>query len=518
MNLLVRYRNAPIKHKLMLIGLLAPGLALLTVGLIITVKDIAEWRSRAIADLTTYAEVVGTNAAPAMMFDDRRAAADTLAALAAQPDIVHAVIHDKDGVVFATYDGPGHTSHPMPSLAPREVHLDWGHLVIAQSIRFKGETQGIIYVESELKRLYDGVIRSIGLVFLATLGAFILTAWLFTRLQRAIVGPIENLALVMQAVSDQQDYAVRVAVQGTDEVGVLALTFNHMLERIQQRDAELARHRDHLETEVAQRTADLRDVNRQLEQLNGALEEKVAERTRQLVDTQDELVRKEKLAVLGQVAGSVGHELRNPLGVMSNAVYFLQTVLSEADPTTKEYLGIIKDEIVGAERIVADLLDSVRTKPPNPEKTGVNELITRTLHKCTVPDGVSVTLDIPDNLPPMLVDPLQIHQVFRNLISNGIDAMAEGGTLEIRASEDRQAKAIIVSVRDGGCGMTPEHLAKLFQPLYTTKARGIGLGLVVVKNLIQANGGTVAVQSERDVGTTFTVTLPDASQNPQPSA
>ena len=249
-----------------------------------------------------------------------------------------------------------------------------------------------------------------------------------------------------------------------------------------------------------------------IRQLNEELETKVQERTRQLLDAQEELVRKEKLAVLGQVAGSVGHELRNPLGVMSNAVYFLQTVLPDADETTREYLGIIKSEIASSERIVSDLLDSVRTKPPHAEIVGVMELINQTLRKLTLPPSVSVKLDIPETLPPLRADAQQIHQVFRNLISNGAEAMPEGGELEICAVENKQDKNITISVRDNGSGMTPEHLSKLFQPLFTTKARGIGLGLVVVKNLTQANGGSVEVQSEPGKGTTFTVTLPAADE------
>ena len=112
----------------------------------------------------------------------------------------------------------------------------------------------------------------------------------------------------------------------------------------------------------------------------------------------------------------------------------------------------------------------------------------------------------------MRVDDRQIQQVFRNLISNGVEAMPEGGTLAIRAVENRPEGTVSVSVRDTGCGMTPEVLAKLFQPLFTTKARGIGLGLVVVKNLIQANGGHIEVQSEPGQGTTFSVTLPAEGQ------
>jgi PAS domain S-box-containing protein len=259
---------------------------------------------------------------------------------------------------------------------------------------------------------------------------------------------------------------------------------------------------------IARDVTERKLAEEKVRQLNEELEIKVQKRTSQLLAAQEELVRKEKLAVLGQVAGSVGHELRNPLGVMSNAVYFLQTVLSDADETTREYLGIIKGEIATSEHIVADLLDSVRTKPPRPEAVSVEELIGQILGKSAIPPTVTVRLDIPSTIPPLRVDAMQIHQVIRNLISNGVEAMPEGGALEIRAAENEAAKSITVSVRDTGTGIAPEQMALLFQPLYTTKARGIGLGLVVVKNLTEANGGSIEVQSEPGKGTTFSVTLP----------
>ncbi|MDD5332844.1 MAG: PAS domain S-box protein [Rhodoferax sp.] len=251
-------------------------------------------------------------------------------------------------------------------------------------------------------------------------------------------------------------------------------------------------------------------VEEKIQRLNEELEAKVQQRTRQLLEAQEELVRKEKLAVLGQVAGSVGHELRNPLGVMSNAVFFLQTVLADADDSTREYLSIIKEEIASSERIVSDLLDAVRTKPAQPELVAVSELLAQTLHKLVVPASVSVKLDIPAALPPLRADPMQIQQVLRNLIGNALEAMPDGGTLELGAAENRPAGSVAISVRDSGTGMTPEVLAKLFQPLFTTKARGIGLGLVVVKNLVQANGGSVQVASVAGKGSLFTVTLPSA--------
>jgi PAS domain S-box-containing protein len=252
----------------------------------------------------------------------------------------------------------------------------------------------------------------------------------------------------------------------------------------------------------------------EIRKLYEGLETRVQERTRQLLEAQEELLRKEKLAMLGQLAGSVGHELRNPLGVMSNAVYFLQSVLSNADETTREYLDIIKDEIAVSDRIVAELLDSVRSKPPQLEAVVLREVIERTLRQLTIPDSMTVSLDIPEALPSLRVDAMQIKQVFHNLISNGMEAMPGGGMLEIRAVENRPDGTVTVSVRDNGSGMKQEHLDKLFEPLFTTKARGIGLGLVVVKNLTEVNGGTVEVQSEAGKGTVFTVTLPSNSSTP----
>jgi PAS domain S-box-containing protein len=249
-----------------------------------------------------------------------------------------------------------------------------------------------------------------------------------------------------------------------------------------------------------------------IRKLNEELETKVQERTQQLRGAQEELLRKEKLAVLGQVAGSVGHELRNPLGVMNNAVYYLQTVLADADSGVKEYLNIIKDEIAGSERIVSDLLDAVRTQPPRSEAVGVAKLVGQTLGKLTLPPAVSVKLDFSKTLPALRIDAMQIHQVLRNLISNAIEAMPEGGTLEISALENTKNGTVSIKVQDSGSGIAPDVLPKLFQPLFTTKARGIGLGLVVVKNLTEANSGTVQVESVAGKGSVFTVTLPAADE------
>ena len=243
-----------------------------------------------------------------------------------------------------------------------------------------------------------------------------------------------------------------------------------------------------------------------LKKYSEQLEEMVDERTRQLSDAQEALVRKEKLAVLGQLAGGVGHELRNPLGVISNAVYFLQMTLTNADETTREYLGMIDEEVSTAEKIVSDLLDFSRIKAIDKENTTVSELFSQVLEKHPAPENVEVVSETAPDLPPVFADPQHIGQVLANLVTNAYQAMPDGGALTLDAHVEDEH--IIIAVKDTGCGISPENVGMLFEPLFTTRARGIGLGLAVSKNLVEANGGSLKVESEEGRGSTFTLMLP----------
>ncbi len=254
----------------------------------------------------------------------------------------------------------------------------------------------------------------------------------------------------------------------------------------------------------------------------------ILQMTQSLKEAQDELIRKNKLAVMGQLAGIVGHEIRNPLGVMSNAVYFLKMVLADADDTVKEYLEIIKQEIDNSQRIISDLLDFARTKTPQISSIAPGTLVTQSLGKCRIPENIEVKTKISETLPKINIDPFQIGQVLQNLIINAVQAMTEGGRIDIDArlvqspalqgsdsSIEPATDFIEISVIDTGEGISEENMKNLFQPLFTTKAKGIGLGLVVCRNLTEANGGRIGVKNRSGEGTTFTVTLPvEGSQQP----
>jgi signal transduction histidine kinase len=236
------------------------------------------------------------------------------------------------------------------------------------------------------------------------------------------------------------------------------------------------------------------------------LETAVEERTRELREAQEKLIRNEKLAVLGQLAGGVGHELRNPLTVINNALYFLKLIGSDSSEKMKEYLGIIQAETHNAERIITDLLDFARIKSVDVEPVSASKLVERVLERYPAPKTVKVTLEFPDDLPTLYVDLRQTEQVLGNLVINACQAMSAGGELTITVHQEKEM--IAIAVRDTGTGISPENMKKLFEPLFTTKAKGIGLGLAVSQKLTEANGGRIEVQSEAGVGSSFTLWLP----------
>jgi signal transduction histidine kinase len=244
-----------------------------------------------------------------------------------------------------------------------------------------------------------------------------------------------------------------------------------------------------------------------LKEYSEHLEAMVDERTRELRESQEQIVRNEKLAVLGQLAGGVGHELRNPLGVINTSVYYLKLAQPEAGKKIKQHLSMIEHEVHNADKIISDLLDFAQNNPAEHEQVPVGKLVRETLERFPVPETIKVTLDLPDNLPDVFADPRQVGQVLGNLTVNACQSMSpKGGRLTIFSSVHNDL--VTIGVRDTGTGIPPENINKLFEPLFTTKAKGIGLGLAVSRKLAESNGGRIEVESEPGKGSTFTLLLP----------
>jgi len=244
-----------------------------------------------------------------------------------------------------------------------------------------------------------------------------------------------------------------------------------------------------------------------LQQLNDELEDRVEERTLNLHEAQEQLIRNERLATLGKISGSVGHELRNPLASIKNASYFLNLVLESPSPDVKDTLDILSKEITNCEEIITSLLDYARPNTPTFQKVTIPDIIESAVSSLEIPTSIKIDLRLDDNLKFFIGDKNQLKRVFINLISNAIQAMPKGGLLTISTLTTEDA-TIRITVADTGVGIPEDKMIHLFEPLYTTKVTGIGLGLVVVKSLIEGHEGTIEVKSKEQEGTQFIMTLP----------
>jgi len=221
---------------------------------------------------------------------------------------------------------------------------------------------------------------------------------------------------------------------------------------------------------------------------------------------EEKLLKAEKLATIGELAASVGHDLRNPLTGISGAVYYMKMKLtSKIDRRLSEMLELIEENVEYSNKIVNDLLDFSREIHLQRTRVGIKSMIEETLAKIKVPKKVEV-LDQTGELPKVFVDADRMERVFENLVKNAIEAMPKGGKLEIKS--ERINEGLQISFQDTGIGISTQNQQKLFTPMFTTKAKGVGLGLAICKRIIDAHGGTINIKSKEGIGTLVTVIIP----------
>jgi signal transduction histidine kinase len=177
-----------------------------------------------------------------------------------------------------------------------------------------------------------------------------------------------------------------------------------------------------------------------------------------------------------------------------------------APADVQEYLGILRAQIGLAEKIVGDLLDFSRIRPPRRDVVDLADVVGAQEARLGVPDGISLRIELPGNLPRVSVDGIQIGQILFNLLINAIQAL-EGRTGTVRVGASASDTQVRIHVEDDGIGVPENVRARIFEPLFTTKARGIGLGLAVSRSLAEANGGTLTLEPSEQ-GARFTLTLP----------
>ncbi len=351
-----------------------------------------------------------------------------------------------------------------------------------------GRIVGMLYV-GMLEKPYIDLRNRVMLTFtgLAVLCTILLLV-LLNMITTSMIKPLRRMVTATQRIA-QGDLDHKVARQAQDEIGQLALSFNRMTDK-------------------------LKEANDGLLQWTRTLEKRVEERSEDLRKMQDFLVQSEKLASMGKMAAGVAHEINNPLTSILLNTHLMLEKLEPSSPYT-ESLTLIADETTRCSHIVKGLLEFARQSPPQKVRADINSLLDRTvqlLENQAAFQNIIIIRQLQEDLPPLSLDRAKIQQVFWNLMINAAEAMAKGGTLMITSRLAADGRAVEVRFTDTGPGVPREILNKLFDPFFSTKSSGLGLGLAVCYGIVQGHLGAITVESEPGHGATFIVRLPVEDQ------
>jgi two-component system NtrC family sensor kinase len=323
-----------------------------------------------------------------------------------------------------------------------------------------GQVVGSLYVGAR-EATFQALVHTFNnRVALIALVCIVLAGVIAVPIARLITRPIAELVEANRRLA-QGDMTVRVQPYGNGELAMLGHSFNSMVETLHQ--------------------------------------------------TQQELLHKEKLASMGQLAAGVAHEINNPLGTI---LLFADVMYKEApeDDPRRDDLKMIINETTRCKNIVADLLNFARQQEVLAQETDLHALLEKVIEGVQLQPifkGVEIVRQFSPALPLIQADPAQLQQVFVNLLNNAAEAMPDGGTITL-STRPMDSQWVEIKVSDTGCGIPEENLGKLFTPFFTTKppGKGTGLGLSIVYGIIKMHRGQISVQSQVGVGTTFTITLP----------
>lgn len=382
--------------------------------------------------------------------------------------------------------------------------------VFAPIVR-QGKVTGAVEISDHLDNLPALLERSaVAVAWLALIAVGLIALATYILFRDLIYRPIEQLlGVITQAKSGRLD--VKAPERKSDELGRLSQEFNLMLGQIH----EMATEREHQQEILRER---IHEATAQLEQRNDQL----GAANQELWRTSRRLTQLERLAAAGQTAAQFAHEVGTPLNLISCHAQLIQTDASGDPASVNERAEIIVEQTDRIERIVRRMLDRTRAEIAEHSPLDLNALIKR-ITEATAPTiaerGVELELSLDQGLPMVAGDADKLQQVFINLINNALDAMPDGGrltiTTEVEAPANGHSPRIAVSIADTGCGMSRETQAHIFDPLYTTKARGkgAGLGLVVVNQVMQEHDGAVSVESAPGRGARFRLSFPALAHN-----
>lgn len=257
-------------------------------------------------------------------------------------------------------------------------------------------------------------------------------------------------------------------------------------------------------TGIVRDISDLNEVEERLAEVNEQLEDRVRERTSELHQAQADLVQSEKLATLGQVSGGIAHEIRNPLNAVKTSAYYLSHANEPSPEKVQEHLDRIDRQVTIIDNVITALSDVAKLPEANLRPVDIEKLLRSVIGTTTLPADIDVKFMFADELPNCVADENQIPIAFRNLVRNARDAMPDGGTINIGAQTVEDF--IDVFVEDKGVGIPTQNLERILEPLFTTKAGG--LGLAITRAILKKNRCKLVVESEEGKGSRFAVLIP----------
>ncbi len=438
-------------------------------------------------DLETTANALGKTCHATIAFNVPEETNRLLLTLKRKPTVVQARILAPETQTFAEYlrDGQPAVDAALPPPPYPARRVGWNSLEVVTEIVRDGERIGLFYVRDDMATIWSSLSALLLVIPLVVLGALGVTYAAMRRLQRGMTLPITALAETAAQVSQGRNYALRAEKQSPDEIGELTDAFNTMLGEIEAGNTALENYHNRLEALVQERTAALHQA-------------------------QEQLVQKERLAVLGQLTATVSHELRNPMGSISNALFNLQLAL-EADrrDLVDSSLSVANRNVERCDRIIGELLDYSRKGKLVEREIEVDPWLQELLEEMIWPAQIRLHTDLRSGAC-FHGDGDRLRRAVLNVIINAQQALQDAEipekTVQVitRVVGDR----LHIVIEDNGPGIPEELRGRIFEPLFSTKVYGIGLGMAAVEEIMRCHDGGVELHSPEGGGCRFILWIP----------